>query len=421
MHVNQAVILLAHNQADAVPDKRPAARQVVHFAPTLPPGPPPAAAAGDAAAATPLGGGWAAQAGSRDAPGGGAAAGARPPRHVFVLEWGSNGDQPPGEAVTRLVGQLQEQLPEGSMVTILGPAAPEVSSEADGPAAEGGGKAAGETAGGGGAAVRHRHHEHISEEAAEDEQLSAWGRASAASAKTRRDDSGTAGGGRVRQRARGKVVHLQHVPGPCGTVEALVEAGAPDGDAVVVLRSGALAAGAPGSGGEGEEAAADADSHALAALVLLEAALARAPPRPRGRPPLHVVASVRRASTIQAANHLLSALGGGRMTAELLQPDEISADARLRHVLEALLGRPADGTAPGAGRAPPIALAPPQRYGVGPTLAARMSVGHMAEHVRGAGHTLLGYIARSGSFCLVPAAAEERTWGAGDLLIVLRS
>lgn len=205
-------------------------------------------------------------------------------------------------------------------------------------------------------------------------------------------------------------------------------------------------------------------------------------------------------SPAQAANHLLSALGGGRMTAELLQPDEvaaglliqarggrglspsmppqtnhsrtanawhslgfahsrgaprlcngsqpprplggeivisqpgcltpilapllapqISADARLRHVLEALLGRPADGTAPGAGRAPPIALAPPQRYGVGPTLAARMSVGHMAEHVRGAGHTLLGYIARSGSFCLVPAAAEERTWGAGDLLIVLRS
>jgi hypothetical protein len=52
---------------------------------------------------------------------------ARPPpsRHLFVLEWGADGDHPPAAEISSMVGELQRHAPDGTLVTILGPLGPQ--------------------------------------------------------------------------------------------------------------------------------------------------------------------------------------------------------------------------------------------------------------------------------------------------------
>ncbi len=47
-------------------------------------------------------------------------------RHVFVVEWGADGESPPSHRVNRLVAALNASLPQDSMITVVGPSAPQV-------------------------------------------------------------------------------------------------------------------------------------------------------------------------------------------------------------------------------------------------------------------------------------------------------
>ena len=104
----------------------------------------------------------------------------------------------------------------------------------------------------------------------------------------------------------------------------------------------------PGWSGSGLEA----DAELVSSIVLLQTVVDQSAGR-KNPTPLHVLGTLRRPETVQVANHVLSQLSAGHMTAELLQPDElaagvltqVSADPRLRPVLNGLIAARADGSA----------------------------------------------------------------------------
>lgn len=315
------------------------------------------------------------------------------PRHVFVVEWGADSDAPPSYQVTQTVAHLKARLPEDSMISVIGPAAPEVDCSQD---ADDTGNSRRDA---GGADRNLPHHMHDFEEGVTDASVMRSQEADVNDSTATKDSS-----------AVRKTVHLQHIAAGNGGGQdlrrAAEDAGLPNADAVVVLSSSVT----------GEDGGAAADAHTLAALVLFED-MVRQGGRRGGRPPLHVLGKVNRAETIQVANHLMRTLGRGRLSAELLQPDELTAgtltqmaaEPLLRHVLERVMMDQRGGAT--------VKLVTPSSYDLARGRPLRFA--DVAERVRSRGGTALGYIGGDGKMVLGPKAWEERVYGWEDRLVVL--
>ncbi|RMZ52103.1 hypothetical protein APUTEX25_001297 [Auxenochlorella protothecoides] len=251
----------------------------------------------------------------------------------------------------RGVGDLHLLAPPGSSVTVVGPCAPpglepEEAGEGEG---EGEGGEGGET--NGKDALRDK----ADPDANHKEVAGRLVTRSGASLGSR-DVLGSADGGANGAKGErcGVDLLLRHVRGNPSSIDLLEEAGVAEADSVIILSRILRALRVVGfllrvDGGEslevsGSEESIQGDAELVSALLLLEACLLK---RKRLlRAPLHVLGTIRRPDTVQVANHILARLCRGKMTAELLQPDEIAAgvltqmgaEPRLRSVLATLIG-----------------------------------------------------------------------------------
>lgn len=137
-------------------------------------------------------------------------------------------------------------------------------------------------------------------------------------------------------------------------------------------------------------------------------------------PPPHVVACLNHYESLQTANHILSdrQLGKGRITAELLQPDELVSGMLLQvahePALSAALSQLIDGT---RGSRAEIYLRRPELYGLSP--GRRWTFAELTELARLRGETCLGYVAADRSLVLAPDADAGYSYNRDSRIVVI--
>ncbi|KAL6780770.1 hypothetical protein ACKKBF_B11820 [Auxenochlorella protothecoides x Auxenochlorella symbiontica] len=349
--------------------------------------------------------------------------GARP-RRIVVLEWGAgcdDGEAQPSRRLASLMAQLHLLAPPGSSVTVVGPCAPPGLEPEEAGEGEGEGGEGGETNGKG--ALRDKADPDANRKQAAGRLVTRSG-ASLGS----RDVLGSADGGANGAKGErcGVDLLLRHVRGNPSSIDLLEEAGVAEADSVIILSRILRALRVVGfllrvdGGGSlevsGSEESIQGDAELVSALLLLEACLLK---RKRLlRAPLHVLGTIRRPDTVQVANHILARLCRGKMTAELLQPDEIAAgvltqmgaEPRLRSVLATLIGS-------SSGNGTEVFLRSPGWLGISSWGMVRFA--EVAELARKRGETAIGLITRDGALILAPGGAEEREYVSEDRVVVL--
>ncbi|GAB4818940.1 hypothetical protein N2152v2_005986 [Parachlorella kessleri] len=156
-----------------------------------------------------------------------------------------------------------------------------------------------------------------------------------------------------------------------------------------------------------------ADARTLASLLVVQD-LVSDRPLPASTP--HVVAAIHRQGTVRTARHILKDLGRDRLTAELLQPNELASGMLLQVANEPGLA-PALSELIDNSIGQEIYLRRPERYSLDSGHSATFA--EVVELARLRGETALGYVTGDGSLALAPEAMSRHHFTKSSRVVVM--